>query len=124
VLWPLFGSSAWARPDTVVAGTTGKGASLACVGSVGVGSASDCGGEHGRWGRGSGFCSIGRLGLKQPLCWLARQVGALLWLLLARSALAYPATVVVVTIVEGSALASVPFVGVGPAIYCGSWHDK
>ena len=29
--------------------------------------------------RGSGLCSIGRRGIRQPLCWLERQVKLMLW---------------------------------------------
>jgi hypothetical protein len=46
LVWPLFARSAWAQPVTVVASTTGVGAQLASVRSVGVGSASHCGGGH------------------------------------------------------------------------------
>ena len=42
-------------------------AALDSVRSVGVGSASHCGGGHDRGRRCSGFCSIGRRGLSQPL---------------------------------------------------------
>jgi hypothetical protein len=43
LLWPLFPRSAWAQPSTVVAVTTGEGAALASVRSVGVSSASHWG---------------------------------------------------------------------------------
>jgi hypothetical protein len=43
LLWPLFSRIAWAKPVTVVAGTTVEGAALASVPLVGVGPASDCG---------------------------------------------------------------------------------
>jgi hypothetical protein len=71
LLWPLFASSSWAKPETVVAGTrvegaalssvlsvgrvepaffvagmTGEGSAMACVLSVGVCSASDFGGGN------------------------------------------------------------------------------
>jgi hypothetical protein len=46
LLWPLFVRSAWAQPATVVAGTTGKGASLATGRPVGVVTASNCDGGH------------------------------------------------------------------------------
>jgi hypothetical protein len=39
-------SEAWARSATIVAGTKFEGAVLACVRSNGVGSASYCGGGH------------------------------------------------------------------------------
>jgi hypothetical protein len=48
VLWPLFVWAAWAQPATVLAGTTGEGVDLASDSSVGVGSASHCGGDHDR----------------------------------------------------------------------------
>jgi hypothetical protein len=38
LLWPLFAWSEWAHSSTVVAGTTGEGAALASVRSVGVSS--------------------------------------------------------------------------------------
>jgi hypothetical protein len=38
--------SAWAQPDTVVAGTKAEGADLDTVRTVGVGSASQCGGGN------------------------------------------------------------------------------
>jgi hypothetical protein len=40
LFWPLFARSAWAQPDTVVAGTTVEGTTLAYVLFVGVGTAS------------------------------------------------------------------------------------
>jgi hypothetical protein len=46
LLWPLFAWSAWAQPDTVVAGTAIKGADLASVRLFGMGSASHRVGEH------------------------------------------------------------------------------
>jgi hypothetical protein len=46
LLLPAFAQSAWAQPATAVAGTTGEGAALASVRSVGVGSASLCSGGH------------------------------------------------------------------------------
>jgi hypothetical protein len=49
LLLTLFARSAWAQPATVVMpGTTAEGAALASVLSVGVGSASHCGGGHDR----------------------------------------------------------------------------
>jgi hypothetical protein len=48
LLWTLFERSAWAQPATVVADTTGEGAALASVRSVGVGSYSHCVGGHDR----------------------------------------------------------------------------
>ena len=44
LLWPLFGRSAWALSATVLAVTTGKGATLASVRFFGVGSSSHCSG--------------------------------------------------------------------------------
>jgi hypothetical protein len=75
-----------AKPATVVEGMTSKGAALASVRSFGVASASHCGGGHESPGRCSGFCSLVRHGLSQPLCWRARKLMALLWLLYSRSA--------------------------------------
>jgi hypothetical protein len=46
LFWHLFVLSVWAQPATVVAGTTGEGASQASVPSVGVGSFSHIGGGH------------------------------------------------------------------------------
>jgi hypothetical protein len=46
--WPLFSRATWAQPATAVACTTGEGVALASVRSVGVGSASHCGGGHDR----------------------------------------------------------------------------
>jgi hypothetical protein len=48
LLWPLFASSAWAQPVTELVGKIGEGTALACVRSVGVGSASHFGGRHDR----------------------------------------------------------------------------
>jgi hypothetical protein len=61
LLWSLFARSAWAQPATLVAGTTVEGAALASVRSVRVGSASHS-------------------------LWRTRQVRALLWPLIDRSA--------------------------------------
>jgi hypothetical protein len=46
LLWPLFAWSALSQPAIVVAATTGEGAALVSVRSVGVGSASISGGGH------------------------------------------------------------------------------
>jgi hypothetical protein len=48
LLWPLFARSACAQPATVVADTTGEGAALASVLSIGVSSGSHCVGWHDR----------------------------------------------------------------------------
>jgi hypothetical protein len=48
LVWQLFTLSSWAQPTTVVASTTVKGADLAALRSVGVGSDSHCDGGHGR----------------------------------------------------------------------------
>jgi hypothetical protein len=48
LLWPLFALSAWAHTDTVVAGKSGEGTSLASVSLAGVGPASHCVGGHDR----------------------------------------------------------------------------
>ena len=47
LLWALLDWSAWVQLATVVAVTTGEGAALVSVLSVGVGSASNCDGGHG-----------------------------------------------------------------------------
>jgi hypothetical protein len=132
-LWPLFHRSAGAQTGSVLAGTTGEGAALTSVRSVGVGSASPCGGGatgegaslasvhsvgggSGRhcggvydWcGRCSGLFWIVRRGLSLPLWWRARQVMALMWPLFFWSAWAQPATVVPGTTGESADLASVP----------------
>jgi hypothetical protein len=103
----MFAWSSWAHPGSVEAGTTWEGGALASLRSVGVCSASHCGGGHVSGMRRSSLCSIGRRGLSQPLCWLARQVRALLWALFAWSSSAQPATVVAGTTGEGFALASI-----------------
>jgi hypothetical protein len=41
-----YSGSAWAQTATVVAGTTGEGASLASLRLVSVGSSIHCGGRH------------------------------------------------------------------------------
>jgi hypothetical protein len=46
LFWTLFARSTFAQPATVVAGTTGEGAALATVRSLGVGSDSHCGAGH------------------------------------------------------------------------------
>jgi hypothetical protein len=46
LLRTLFACSAWAQPPTELAVTSGEGDDLASVRSVGVGSASHCGGGH------------------------------------------------------------------------------
>jgi hypothetical protein len=103
-----------------VAGTTGEGAALASVLSVCVGSASHCGGGHDRLRLGCVLFSLGRSGLSHPLCWRARLLRTLLWLLIACSAWAPPATVVVGTIGDVADLASVLLFGVGSANHCGA----
>jgi hypothetical protein len=85
-LWPLFHRSAWAEPASVLAGTTGEGAELAC--------------------------SPGRRGFSQPVWRRARQVRALLWPLFDRLAWAQPAKMVADTTDEGAAPASVSWVDV------------
>jgi hypothetical protein len=124
LVWPLFASSAWVQPATVVANTKGEGDALASVRLVGVGSASHCGGEREKWDRCYGLYSLDRRGHSQPLWWQARQARALFWPLFARTAWSHPATVVADTTGEGAALASVRFVGVGPGSHCGGGHDK
>ena len=47
----MFGWLARGQPATLVAGRTGEDADLASVRSIGVGSASHCGGGYDRWGR-------------------------------------------------------------------------
>jgi hypothetical protein len=46
LLWPLFARLSYDQPATVVSVTTGEDAALASFISVGVGSASHCGGGH------------------------------------------------------------------------------
>jgi hypothetical protein len=48
LFWRLFDWSGWAQTATVVVGTTGDGVSFASVLTVGVGSASQCGGGYDR----------------------------------------------------------------------------
>jgi hypothetical protein len=86
LIWPLFDRSAWGQPATVVADTTGEGAGLVSVLSVGVGSATHCGGGHDMRGRYSGLCSLGRQGISQPLWCRKRVVRVPLWPLFACSA--------------------------------------
>jgi hypothetical protein len=71
LLWPLIVLTACAQPATVVAGTTGEGATLASFRLLGVGSTTECGGVHDRSGRCSGLCSLGGRGLSNPMCWRA-----------------------------------------------------
>jgi hypothetical protein len=145
---PLFARLSYVQPATVVSGTTGEGAALASVRSVGVGTASHFGGGHDNWWLCSGLCSLGPRTFRQPLWWRARQVRALLWPLFFLSAWAQPATVVAGTTVEGAvlplfarssyvkpatvvkgvtgeyaALACDLSVGVGSPIHCGGEHE-
>jgi hypothetical protein len=122
--WPLYARSAWSQPTTVVAGTTSEGATLASVRSVGVGSASHCGGGYDRLGSYSGLSSRGRRVPSQKLWWRARNVTALLWPLYAFLALTQPATVVAGTTGVGAALASVPSFGVCSASHFGGGHNR
>jgi hypothetical protein len=46
LLWTQFARSGLAQPATVVSGTTGEGAAPASDRSVGVSSASHCGGKN------------------------------------------------------------------------------
>ena len=62
--------------------------------------------------------------LSQPLWWRARQLRALLWPLIDRTAWAQPATVMAGTTGEGVALASVRFVGVGSVSNGVGGHDR
>jgi hypothetical protein len=48
IIWPLFARSARAKPGSVVSCTTGEGAGLATVRSIGVGSDRLCGGGNDR----------------------------------------------------------------------------
>jgi hypothetical protein len=118
LLGPLSSLSNWAQATTAVEGKTGEGAAMASLGSVGLGSASYCGGGHDRRGRYSILCSIGRRWFSQAMWWRARQVKAGLCPLIAWSAWVQPATVVADTSGEGVALAPVPSVGVGSASHC------
>jgi hypothetical protein len=95
--------------------TTCEVASLASNRLLGVGSASHCGGGYDRLERCSGLSSLGRRRLRQPQCWRARQVMALLYPLFAFSAWAQPASVVAGTKCEGASVASVRLIGVGSA---------
>ena len=80
---PVIAWSAWAQPTTVVAVTTGEGAAVASVHSVGVGSGKHYGsGQDGR-GRCFRLCSLCRWGLNLSLLCRARQVRALVCPLLA-----------------------------------------
>jgi hypothetical protein len=78
LLWTQFARSAWTQTAAVVTGTIGEGASLASVRSVGLCSASHCGGGHEFSERSSGLSSIGRRWLSRPLWWRTLQVKALL----------------------------------------------
>jgi hypothetical protein len=98
---------------TVDVVTTGEGAILASVPSVGVGTANHCVGGNDRLKRCSGLCSLGRRGLSQLLCWRARQLRALLSPLFARSAWAQPATAVAETTGKGAVLAYDRLFGLG-----------
>jgi hypothetical protein len=82
LLRPLFARSAWSQPATMVAGTTGEGADLASVPSVGVGSTSICGGGKTDEALLGPLFSLSAW-VQQPPCWLARQVRELLWPLVA-----------------------------------------
>jgi hypothetical protein len=148
LMWPLFAWSSGSQPATVVAGTIGEGAILASVHFSVVGSASHCGGEHegegtalasarfvgvfsaihgcghDRRGRCCGICSIGRRGLSQALWWLDRHLRALLWPLFAWSALAKPATLLAINIVEGAAPASPRPPALRLVGLCGGSHGK
>jgi hypothetical protein len=46
LLWPLFSWSVWVETDTVVAGTSGEGATLASFRMVDVSSVNHCVCEH------------------------------------------------------------------------------
>jgi hypothetical protein len=74
----VFAQSAWAQIATAVAGTTGEGAAVASVLSVGVGSASHFGSELDSLGRWSGLCSLGRRTFSKPMGTRAKDVRALL----------------------------------------------
>jgi hypothetical protein len=111
---PLFAWSAWAQPATVVAGTSGEGASLATVRSIGVGSASHCGGGHDRREHCSGLYSFHR----------RRLLRALLWPLFALSWWAQPATVMEGTTGEGAGLDTVRSVVVDSASHCGGGNYR
>jgi hypothetical protein len=83
----------------VVAGRKVEGSVLASVPSFGVGSL-------------------------QALWWRARQVRAMLWPLLARSACAQPTSVLAGTKGVGAALASVLLAVVGSDSHCCGEHDR
>jgi hypothetical protein len=97
LLWHLFARSAWALSATVLASTTIESPALASVLSVGVVSASHCGGGHDRRRRGYDLCAC--------------------------AAWAQLATVVAGTTDVGAALASVRSVGVCSASHCVGGHD-
>ena len=141
-LWGLFCTlfvrSAWAQPSTVLVGTTGDGAALESVRSLGVGSSNHCGG-HDRRGRcfsrvrsigvgsGSHHCggrdrcrrcsaSVRSVGVGAAThWWRAVNIRTLLWPLIVRSSWDQPVTSVSGMIGKGAALASICSVGVGSA---------
>jgi hypothetical protein len=123
LLWALFARSAWSQPANMLAGTTGEVTALASFRSVGVGSARHSVAGHNRRVHCSGMFSHDRCWLSQPLWWRTRHVRAQIWPPFALSAWSQPATVVAVTKIEGTALASVRSVDVGSTNDCGRVHD-
>jgi hypothetical protein len=107
-----------------MADTSGEGAALASVFSVGVGSASLWGGGHDMLGPPFGLSSIGRHGHNQPLWLGARHLRALLWPLFVYPKWSQPATMMAATTGEGAVLDPVLFVGVGSASYYVGEHDS
>ena len=74
-----------------------------------------------RW---SGLASVPLMVWAQSLWWRERQVRALLWPLVSRSAWAQPDIVVTGTSCEADDLASVRSVGEVSASHCGDGHDR
>jgi hypothetical protein len=117
--WPLLHLSEWALTASVLAGTTGEVAAWASVRSIGVDSASPCGG--GTTGDDVSLVSISSVGSDRQW-WRARQVRALFWPLFDRSSWAQPDTLMEGTTGVGAALASFRSFGVGSDNHCGGGH--
>ena len=98
LIWPLIAWYAWAQPATVVVSIIFESACIISVRFFGVASASHSAGGHVMRELCSVLCLLVRRGIK-------------------------PASVVVGTTVEGSALAFVPSVGVGSNSHCGGGHE-
>ena len=149
LFWPLLTRPTWDQADTAVACTTAEGADLASIRSFSVGSVSHCGCACECLGHSSGYCSLGRRCVSQPLWCRARQVRALLWPLFEGSEWAHPTTLVAGSTGDGAEMDSVLYVGVvhpatvlsgttgegdslttdhlvglGSASHCGGGHDR